>query len=407
MYDLIIAEIRKFDNHHLLFIEGNGWANNHNGLWPIVDNNVALSFHKYWNENNLASIQWYITLSKTYNLPVWMGEAGENNNQWYSDAVELLENNNIGWAWWSWKKMNSTSGSYSITPPAEYQTLINYWKNGGTKPSSTEAFSTMMAVADAARLKNCTRNSGAITALTKERKTCAKSSYLPISSRLQAENYCQMLGVQSEACSDMGGGYDVGWSDANDWMAYNISIPDSGKYEIKYRVASLNGGGKLQLEHFVNKTVYGSVDIPKTNGWQTWSTISHEVVLKAGVQTLAIRVKNGGFNFNWFELTKVFNPSADNNPSTSVVINLFPNPCINQLTVEPKNVEIVSYSVVDLGGQLLNKQTIPLQPSSQLTQSSFTIDMSSYSVGTYLILLQAKTEVFCKRIIKMEMGVEG
>ena len=43
----ITAAIREVDPNHLIFIEGNCWANNHNGLFPAWDNNMAISFHKY------------------------------------------------------------------------------------------------------------------------------------------------------------------------------------------------------------------------------------------------------------------------------------------------------------------------------------------------------------------------
>jgi aryl-phospho-beta-D-glucosidase BglC (GH1 family) len=49
--------IRAIDKNHLIFIEGNCWGNNYNGICPLWDDNLALSFHKYWNTNDQASIQ--------------------------------------------------------------------------------------------------------------------------------------------------------------------------------------------------------------------------------------------------------------------------------------------------------------------------------------------------------------
>ena len=164
--DAIVARIREVDANHILFIEGNCWGNNHSNLWPISDDNVALSFHRYWIENTYDTIAPFIDLGAQYNVPIWMGESGENDNQWYFDAVELLEENNIGWAWWTWKKLESDSGSYSVTPPDGYQTLLDYWANGGTQPDSEFAFNVMMELTENLLLENCTRNSDAIDALT-------------------------------------------------------------------------------------------------------------------------------------------------------------------------------------------------------------------------------------------------
>jgi hypothetical protein len=79
---------------------------------------MAYSFHKYWNATDQASIQWYVDLRKQWNRPVWVGEMGENNNDWYRAAFPLLERNGIGWAFWPWKKINGGNNPYSVAAPS-------------------------------------------------------------------------------------------------------------------------------------------------------------------------------------------------------------------------------------------------------------------------------------------------
>jgi beta-glucanase (GH16 family) len=123
----------------------------------------------------------------------------------------------------------------------------------------------------------------------------------PVSIQIEAENYAVMSGIQTEACSE--GGQDVGWIDANDWIVWNVNVPTAGTYTVSYRVASLNGGGVIQLEKAGGSPVYGSVSVPKTGGWQTWTTVSHQVTLAAGQQQIAVKALAGGFNINWLKLT--------------------------------------------------------------------------------------------------------
>ena len=123
------------------------------------------------------------------------------------------------------------------------------------------------------------------------------------STTIQAEAYANMMGVATEACSE--GGQDVGWIDANDWMVWDVNLPSSGAYKVEYRVASLNGGGTLQLERAGGTQVYGSLGVPKTSGWQNWTTISHNVNLQAGQQQIAIKALAGGWNINWLRITKL------------------------------------------------------------------------------------------------------
>lgn len=119
---------------------------------------------------------------------------------------------------------------------------------------------------------------------------------------VQAEAFCTMSGVQLENTSDTGGGQNVGYVDTGDWMTYSITVPAAGSYKVSYRVASTGSTGVIQLEQGGGAPVFGSVNVPNTGGWQTWSTVSHTVTLAAGKQTIAIRAKAGGFNLNWFKI---------------------------------------------------------------------------------------------------------
>lgn len=122
-----------------------------------------------------------------------------------------------------------------------------------------------------------------------------------INIQVEAESYVKMGNVKIEPCSE--GGDDVGSIDTNNWMWYDVNIPVAGTYTVQYRVASLRGGGTLLLKK-PNAEIYGSVDVPKTDGWQTWTTVSHQVTLAAGQQKIAIRAKSGGFNLNWFKISQ-------------------------------------------------------------------------------------------------------
>ena len=118
---------------------------------------------------------------------------------------------------------------------------------------------------------------------------------------IEAEAYCQASGIQTETTSDIGGGQNVGWIDAGDWLAYSIHVPSAGEYNVSYRVASVNGA-TLQLEGQGGSPVYGQINVPATGGWQDWLSVSHTVTLAAGEQNIAIAALTGGWNINHVEL---------------------------------------------------------------------------------------------------------
>ncbi|KAL7561068.1 hypothetical protein ACA910_020384 [Epithemia clementina (nom. ined.)] len=344
-YDAIIPAIRAKDPNHLLIVEGNCWSNNHNGLWPIADNNVALSLHRYWIENSVDSIQKFLDWQTQYQVPLYMGESGENYNGWFTEAVDLLEWHNIGWAWWPWKKMQYTDGdsqgAYRIVPPDDYLVLVDYWSNPtpATNPDSDWALNVMLQVAHASRLENCLRNDGAIAALTRTINAVSCVDSIPLEQengftlRLEAEAYCQVYGFVMEESTD--GRQNAGYTDAGDWISWKITVPSaittaSGTaYQVGFsaRISSFEGNGGFVLELSDGSgemTTLATFDtLQSTGGWQAWSTVvpsstamMYVDMAPPGEYTLYLRSLAQGWNFDWIELN-VMEVAAPTSPTTS------------------------------------------------------------------------------------------
>jgi len=161
----ITKAIRTVDPNHIIFIEGNQFANDYTGLTPPWDKNMAYSFHKYWNQPTKETIEKYLDIREKFNVPFWMGESGENQNDWYKSVVNLLETNNIGWAWWTIKKVGSESGIMNVIKPAGYQKIIDYWAGKGARPTMEEAKAALMQLAENVKLEKCSINYPVLKAL--------------------------------------------------------------------------------------------------------------------------------------------------------------------------------------------------------------------------------------------------
>jgi aryl-phospho-beta-D-glucosidase BglC (GH1 family) len=166
----ITGEIRKIDNNHIIFIEGNQFANDYDGLTPPWDKNMSYSFHKYWNATTVESIQKYLDIREKFNIPFWLGESGENSNQWFKETVTLVENNNIGWAWWTIKKIGSESSLMTITEPAGYKKIVDFWAGKGPEPTKEEAKAVFMELAENVKIEKCKVNYSVIEALLGSQK---------------------------------------------------------------------------------------------------------------------------------------------------------------------------------------------------------------------------------------------
>lgn len=214
-----------------------------------------------------------------------------------------------------------------------------------------------------------------VTTSLKVESTSASSTVI------QAESYNYMSGIDVETTTDAGGGQDVGWIDAGDWMSYSVTIPATGTYNVAYRVASPNSNMSLRLEKDAGATQLGSVTIPNTGGWQNWTNVSHNVSLPAGTYNIGIATATGGFNLNYLTITSV--SSARVAVTTKTVddntVTLSPNPVSEQLYLR-NNDKVRTLSIYDISGHDIMKVKNP----------GSTISVSSLIPGIYIIAIDRK-----------------
>jgi hypothetical protein len=129
--------------------------------------------------------------------------------------------------------------------------------------------------------------------------TPTSSASIPIPGTVEAENYSAMYGIQTEACSE--GTLDVGWTDAGDWLDYNVNVASAGTYVVNARVASPNSNTAFTIQK--NGTTLATIAVPNTGGWQNWTTVTTNITVSAGVQTLRTYCTTGGFNINYINYT--------------------------------------------------------------------------------------------------------
>lgn len=130
LYREITAAIRQVDKNHMIILEGVHWSTD----WSIFnelssksfDDNYMLQFHKYWSNPDEESIKPYLDMGEKLNIPIFMGEGGENNKDWYTGVFQLYEDFNISWNFWVWKKLDTNNSPCSIKLPKDWQRIIDY-----------------------------------------------------------------------------------------------------------------------------------------------------------------------------------------------------------------------------------------------------------------------------------------
>ena len=131
-----------------------------------------------------------------------------------------------------------------------------------------------------------------------------------IPGKIEAEASKVKFGFGIEDTEDEGGGKNLGYTDPGDYADYLIYTNTSQSYSVDFRVAAQNGTGEIGL-YIVDPTSSRefelcTVETPKTDGWQTWTTVTANTKpIGKGIFTLRMKVLKGGFNLNWFEFKDI------------------------------------------------------------------------------------------------------
>ncbi len=340
LYQNLTQSIRTVDQNHILFIEGNWFANDFTGLTPPWDDNFVYSPHKYWSTNDEETMKWVTDMRNTYNVPLYLGESGENSNVWFRDAIRLLEDLDIGWAWWPMKKVESISGPLSIIKTPEYQFLLDYWSGNGPMPTAEYARDALMDLTEKLKVENCIYQKDVIDAMFRQ---VYSDETIPFKTHsipgvIHATDYD--LGVLGEAYHDVdvanynvstgeftawnngwnyrndgvdiersnntinSNGFNVGFMDAGEWMQYEVNVEESGVYEAHIRTSSGGSGGLFYLSIDGGDITPRSFAGP-TGGWQNWQTVVvPNIILDEADKKLRFHTDVAGYNIASFEFVK-------------------------------------------------------------------------------------------------------
>lgn len=173
LYKKITAPIREVDDNHIIFIGGAQWNTNFKMFGKPFDDKLVYTFHKYWMPPVQEEIQDYVDFSNQHNVPMWLGESGENEDTWIDSFRVLLETNNIGWCFWPYKKMDSDRGMVQFPKTKEWDDIIKYAETRkknfeeirNAKPSKQIIINALSDLIENIKFKNCEVNESYLTAL--------------------------------------------------------------------------------------------------------------------------------------------------------------------------------------------------------------------------------------------------
>jgi alpha-L-fucosidase 2 len=120
-----------------------------------------------------------------------------------------------------------------------------------------------------------------------------------ITSTNGTDNTYRSQGVDLETATAPATGNDLGWSAAGQWFKYTVNASTAGSYTVSFLVASPTAvTDAFHLSNSSGTNLSGSVAVPATGGYQTWTTVTANITLSAGTQTLTLDDDAAGWNID-------------------------------------------------------------------------------------------------------------
>jgi hypothetical protein len=153
--------------------------------------------------------------------------------------------------------------------------------------------------------------------------------------------------------------------------------------------------GSLTLK--VDGVVIGTINVPGTGGWQTWTTIAipGTTSLTAGNHTVqvACNSRNGGGNLSWVSLTlgNSAKVPADVLAAGPGSFSIYPNPVSRRLFI-PKLSAGAVVTITDVSGKIIAVR--------KMTEAADHIDLGFLKAGTYFATIREAGKARVEKFVK-------
>lgn len=211
--------------------------------------------------------------------------------------------------------------------------------------------------------------------------------------------------VDIENCTDVGGGYNVGYSTVGEWLEYTVAVAKAGMYNVDFRVACEGDGRTLALS--LDGTTLGSViAIPNTTGWQIWKNVSiKNLQLPAGEHVLRVTMGGADYvNLNYMVFSAVaIPPTITLTSPVNQSVYILGDSIVIKANASDADGNIVGVSFFANGTLLTTNNTAPFSYTWKgMAAGTYTIyaeafdtdDLSTKSTTISVVVVQGQQEPF-------------
>lgn len=299
-HEEIIGEIRKYDPDNIIVCGTPQWSSYPDAAIgnSINKSNIAYTLH-YYAASHFQDFRDRANAARNNGLCVFVTEYGLVNadgggnvnegssQEWYN----WMNSNKISHC--NWSLGNKDEGASALKPGTAPG---GFWNSNQLTWSGSIVRNNLKA--------NCPDYPIIVAIVTN------------VPGKVEAEVYSKMLGIQKETTTDIGGGQNIGYTDAGDYLEYLIKASGTGKYTLDFRVAAKTASSfKVLLDGTEKFTV-----AINAGDWQQWGTISKTLDIAAGQHTVKLVAITGGWNLNYidFKAQEITDCNGDKNGSALI-----------------------------------------------------------------------------------------
>ena len=173
LHKMVTAAIREVDNNHIIMLGAPQWNGNFKPFkdWTY-DDKIMWTCHRYGGDPVRPAIMNFIEFRDSTNLPMYMGEIGHNTDEWQETFCRTMQEANIGYTFWPYKKIRNSCFS-GITPPENWDKVMEFseapratfFEIRAARPDQETAKKAMLDFIEACKFENCTPQEGYIKSL--------------------------------------------------------------------------------------------------------------------------------------------------------------------------------------------------------------------------------------------------
>jgi hypothetical protein len=173
-----------------------------------------------------------------------------------------------------------------------------------------------------------------------------------------------------------------------------VDVANSGYYKVEYRIAGMNQG-LLEIDDQSDANL-GSVTVPSTGGWQTWSSVLDTIQLGTGKQSIKIKVDQSGWNINYMNFTYLGSVLGLLKSDAGAGILVYPNPHSKTFNVQLSfaSNENVTISLINSLGEIV--RTL----DNKVGGDDLMISTEGLPSGIYYVAIKSKDKVIMQKVIK-------